>query len=216
MVCNRSGSSAPCVHHSGGRMSLTRSLGLTILIGLVTSAPARADGMIIPFFGANFGGNSGKELASAIDANRIDWGASFAFMSGGVLGLEGDIGQSPDFYGKTSVGKSSVLTATGNLLVGIPFGGQKGFGFRPYALVGAGVLRSNLDAFGNPSGVDTNSAVWDVGGGAMFFFSNHFGLRGDLRYFRTFNSVDFGPIDVTLGQRHINFARASAGLVLRF
>ena len=50
----------------------------------------------------------------------------------------------------------------------------------------------------------------------MFFFSNHFGLRGDLRYFRTFNSVDFGPIDVTLGQRHINFARASAGLVLRF
>jgi opacity protein-like surface antigen len=197
-------------------MSLTRSLGLTILIGLVTAAPARADGMIIPFFGANFGGNSGKELASAVNANRIDWGVSFAFMAGGVVGLEADIGQSPDFYGKTSVGKSSVLTATGNFLIGVPIGGQKGFGFRPYFLAGVGVIRSNLDAFGNSSGVDTNSAAWDIGGGAMFFFSNHVGLRGDLRYFRTFNSVDFGPIDVTLGPRHINFARASAGLVLRF
>jgi hypothetical protein len=197
-------------------MSFTRSLGLTVLIGLITSAPARADGMIIPFFGANFGGNSGKELASALNANRIDWGVSFAFMSGGVLGLEGDIGQSPDFYGKTSVGKSSVLTVTGNLLFGIPIGGQKGFGFRPYALAGVGVIRSNLDAFGNPSGVDTNSAAWDVGGGAMLFFSNHVGLRGDLRYFRSFNSVDFGPIDVSVGVRHINFARASGGLVLRF
>jgi opacity protein-like surface antigen len=172
--------------------------------------------MNIPFLGANFGGNSGKELASAVNSNRIDWGVSFAFMSGGVLGLEGDIGQSPDFYGKTSVGKSSVLTVTGNLLFGIPIGGQKGFGFRPYALAGVGVIRSNLDAFGNPSGVDTNSAAWDVGGGAMLFFSNHVGLRGDLRYSRTFNSVDFGPIDVSVGVRHINFARASGGLVLRF
>ena len=197
-------------------MSLTRSLALTILIGLGSSAPARADGMIIPFLGANFGGNSGKELADAINANRIDWGASFAFMSGGVLGLEADIGQSPDFYGKTSVGKSSVLTATGNLLFGIPIGGQKGLGFRPYALAGVGVIRSNLDAFGNPSGVDTNSAAWDIGGGAMFFFSSHVGLRGDLRYFRSFNSVDFGPIDASVGVRNINFARASAGLVLRF
>ena len=197
-------------------MSLTRSLGLTILIGLVTAAPARADGRLIPFLGANFGGNSGKELASAIDANRIDWGASFAFMSGGVLGLEGDIGQSPDFYGKTSVGKSSVLTATGNFLIGVPIGGQKGFGFRPYFLAGVGVIRSNLDAFGNSSGVDTNSAAWDIGGGAMFIFSNHVGQRGDLRYFRTFNSVDFGPIDVSVGTSRINFARASGGLILRF
>ena len=133
-------------------MSFRQSLALSLLLAVAAPAAARADGMIIPFLGANFGGNSGKELADAINANRIDWGASFAFMSGGVLGLEGDIGQSPDFYGKTSVGKSSVLTATGNLLFGIPIGGQKGLGFRPYALAGVGVIRSNLDAFGNPSG----------------------------------------------------------------
>ena len=53
-------------------------------------------------------------------------------MGGGVLGFEGDIGYSPDFFGKTDIGGSSVLTATGNLVFGIPIGGQKGVGIRPY------------------------------------------------------------------------------------
>src|SRR5215471_21512063 len=197
-------------------MSLKRTLAITALLSLSAPAAARADGFIVPFFGWNFGGNSGKELSGAIDANRVDWGVSLAFMSGGVLGLKADLAHSPDFYGKTDVGGSSVSTATGNLLIGIPIGGQKGVGFRPYGLVGLGVMRSNLDAFGNPSNVNTTSATWDVGGGGMFFFGNHVGVRGDLRYFRTLNSIDFSVIDITLGRRHINFARASAGLVLRF
>jgi opacity protein-like surface antigen len=197
-------------------MVLKPTLALAALVGLVTPASARADGMIVPFVGANFAGNSGKELSNAIDANRIDWGVSLAFMAGGVLGLEADFSRSPDFYGKTDVGGSSVVTATGNLLVGIPVGGQKGVGFRPYVLAGLGVIRSNLDAFGHPSNIDTNSTAWDFGGGAMFFFGNHVGVRGDLRYFRTFGDVDFGVIDITLGRRHLDFARGSAGLIFRF
>jgi len=200
----------------GFRMSLTRSLALTALLGLLAPAPARADGMIVPFVGVNFGGSSGKELSGAIDAKRFNWGVSLAFMTSGVLGLEADIARSPDFYGKSDIGGSSVLTATGNLVVGIPFGGQRGAGFRPYALAGVGVIRSNLDAFGNSSNVDTNSAAWDAGGGAMFFFGNHFGLRGDVRFFRSFSNIDFGVIDFTVGRRHLDFTRASAGLILRF
>ena len=37
---------------------------------------------------------------------------------------------SPDFFGKSHLAGSSVLTATGNLLLGIPIGGQQGWGFR--------------------------------------------------------------------------------------
>lgn len=112
-------------------MALRPVLALTLLLELMAPAAARADGLLIPFVGANFGGNSGKELSDAIDAKRFDWGVSLAYMGGGVFGIEGDIARSPDFYGKTDVGGSSVLTATGNLLLGIPLGGQKGFGFRP-------------------------------------------------------------------------------------
>src|SRR4029078_3573898 len=94
----------------------------------------------------NFAGDSGKEVSDAIDAQRVDWGASLGYMGGGCLGVEADFGYSPDFFGKTDVGGSSVLTATGNLLLGVPIGGQTGVGFRPYALVGIGVVRSKVDA----------------------------------------------------------------------
>jgi opacity protein-like surface antigen len=155
-------------------------------------------------------------LSAAIDAQRIDWGASLAYMGGGILGIEGDIAYSPDFYGKSDLGGSSVLTATGNLLLGIPIGGQTGVGFRPYLLAGLGAIRSQLDVFGEGSRRTETQAAWSVGGGAMFFFGTHVGLRADVRYLRTLEDVDFDLGDLTEARHHLDFARASAGLVIRF
>jgi opacity protein-like surface antigen len=195
-------------------MSLRRIVVLGLVLGVMTPGVAHADGWIIPFWGVNFGGNSGQELANGIDAKRFDWGASLGFMGAGVLGIEADFARSPDFYGRTDVGGSSVFTATGNLLVGIPIGGQKGVGFRPYGLAGLGVIRSKVDAFGDVLSIDNSEAAWDFGGGAMFFFGSHFGLRGEVRYFRTFKAINLlegidrtGPLD---------FTRGSVGLILRF
>jgi hypothetical protein len=44
----------------------------------------------------------------------------------------------PGLLWETDIRRNSVLTATGNLLVGVPIGGQEG-GFRPYVLGGLGV-----------------------------------------------------------------------------
>ena len=193
-------------------MSL-KTLAVTLLLGVLAPATARADGMFVPFVGVNFAGNSGQEISDAIDAQRVDWGLSLAYMGGGVLGVEADFGYSPDFFGKTDIGGSSVLTATGNLLVGIPIGGQTGVGVRPYALVGLGVVRSKVDAFGDIASLDNSKLAWDFGGGLMFFFGTHVGLRGDVRYFRTFGDVDFDPFD---RPQTLVLGRASAGLILRF
>jgi opacity protein-like surface antigen len=193
-------------------MSLRRALAAALLLIVVAPASARADGMIIPFLGVNFGGSCCSELGNAIDAKRYDWGASFTYMGGGVLGIEGDIGYSPDFFGRTDIGSSSVLTATGNLLVGIPIGGQTGVGIRPYALVGLGVVRTKVDGFNTILSLDNSKAAWDFGGGVMFFFGTHVGVRGDVRYFRTFGGVDFLIPD----SKSLDFARGSAGLILRF
>jgi hypothetical protein len=73
----------------GTAMSLTRTLALSLLVGLVAPAAARADGLFVPFIGVNFGGNSGRALSAAIDAERLDWGMSLAYMGGGVLGTRG-------------------------------------------------------------------------------------------------------------------------------
>jgi opacity protein-like surface antigen len=195
-------------------MRLRRTLALGLLLGVSAPAPASADGIIVPFIGVNFAGNSARELSRAIDVKRLDWGASFAFMGGGVLGFEADIAHSPDFFGRTDIAGSSVLTATGSLLIGIPIGGQTGVGFRPYGLAGVGLIRSKVDALRGVPSVDDTKAAWDFGGGAMFFFGTHVGLRVDLRYVRTFSPLDL--IDVIDGRERLDFARASTGLILRF
>ena len=197
-------------------MSFSRTLMLSLLLGLMVPAAARADGMIVPFIGVNFGGNSGRELSAAIDAERLDWGVSFAYMGAGVLGMEADIANSPDFYGKSDLGGSSVLTATGNLLFGIPIGGQHGVGFRPYALMGLGVIRSKVDTFGEDLSRDESEFGWDFGGGAMFFFGSHVGLRAEVRYFRSFGDLDFDLGELVERRGKLDFARASTGLILRF
>jgi len=200
-------------------MCFQRTLGiglLSLVTFTLTPTAAGADGLLVPFMGVNFAGDSGKELENAIDASRFNYGVSFAFMGGGVVGIEADIGYSPDFFGKTDVGGSSVLTFTGNLMFGIPFGGQKGFGIRPYGLVGLGVIRSQVDAFGDVLEVDENEFAWGFGGGVLFFFGSNVGLRTDLRYFRTFGDVDFGLQDLLDDSDKVDFARASAGLILRF
>jgi hypothetical protein len=195
-------------------MPLIRPLAICALFLTATPALARADGFFIPFLGANFGGDSGKELSEAIDANRLNWGFSLGYMGGGVLGLEGDFGYSPDFFGSTDLGGSRVMTFMGNMLLGIPIGGQSGFGVRPYGLIGVGLLRSTVEAF-EVIEIDDNQAAWDFGGGVMLLFGP-VGVRADLRYFRSFGDIDFFGLDILEERGKIDFARASAGFVVRF
>ncbi len=50
----------------------------------------------------------------------------------------------------------------------------------------------------------------------MIFFGAHVGIRGDIRYFRTFGDVDFGPIETSGDSDAVDYTRGSLGLVLRF
>jgi hypothetical protein len=179
---------------------------------------AHADGIFVPFIGWNFGGDAGSDFSDAVDSSRLTYGASLAWMGAGVIGVEGDFGFSPDFFGKTDLGDSSVYTAFGNLLLGVPFGGQRGFGIRPYGLVGVGLVHAEGDAFQTALvELDENKVGWDFGGGVMLFFGTHAGIRGDIRYFRTFEALEVLGID--LGEDSpgdLDFTRGSVGFVFRF
>jgi len=193
-------------------MPLRRTVALSLMLLLGTPAASLADGLFVPFIGVNFGGSAGRQpIADAIDSERLDWGASLAWMGAGVFGFEADLGYSPDFFGRSDVGGSSVLTAMGNVLIGIPLGGQTGFGIRPYGVAGLGVVQSKIDA-----GLDETKAAWDFGGGLMVFFGTHVGIRGDLRYIRTIGRLDFDLTNGIERSRRLDFGRASAGLILRF
>ena len=194
-----------------------RTLIMAALLCGFSAGTARADGLLIPFFGVNFGGDAGSEFGDALDASRYNWGLSLAWMGAGVIGFEGDFGYSQDFFGKTDLGGSSVLTGFGNLLLGVPFGGQQGFGVRPYGLVGIGVIHPEGDAFSDQFELSENKVAWDFGGGVMLFFGSHFGIRGDVRYFRTFEALEILDIELEEeGPGDLDFTRGSFGFVFRF
>jgi len=194
-------------------MRFARTVVFTLLCTVLAPAAARADGFIVPYWGANFSGDSGSELLDAFEAKRNAYGVSLGFMGAGVFGVEADWSYSPDFFGTTDLGGSSVSTLMGNFMIGVPFGGQKGFGVRPYGLAGLGLIHPNGDAFSNVLDFGENKFSWDVGGGVMIFFTSHVGIRGDLRYLRTLQSVDF----LANGNgTDLDFARGSIGFLLRF
>jgi hypothetical protein len=195
---------------------MSRTLFMAALLCGFSAGTARADGLFIPFIGVNFGGDAGGEFGDAVDASRFDWGASIGWMGAGVIGFEGDFGFSPDFFGKTDLGDSSVFTAFGNVLLGIPFGGQRGFGVRPYGLVGVGALYPEGDAFASQVELSEWKVGWDFGGGVMLFFGTHAGIRGDIRYFRTFEALDVLDIEIGNGPGDLDFTRGSVGFVFRF
>ena len=197
-------------------MALRRTLLLASFVALAAPTAARADGLFVPFIGVNFGGAAGRPIVDALESERVDWGASLAWMGAGVIGFEADLGYSPDFFGRSDVAGSSVLTAMGNLLIGVPLGGQSGFGIRPYGLAGLGMVQSKIDAVGGGGALDETKAAFDFGGGVMFFFGTHVGLRTDLRYVRTIGRLDFDLTDGFERSRRLDFGRASVGLILRF
>ncbi len=188
-------------------------------VGVMTAAPAYADGFVTPFVGVNFSGAVGEALKNAVDDNsKLTYGVSLGWMGGGIIGVEGDIGYAPKFFAPTAnIGKTNVLTAMGNVIVGIPIGGQHGGGIRPYIVGGAGLLRTNVTSSLSSLQLDNSSAGFDVGGGINGYFADHIGIRGDVRYFREFSARDANTaLGFALGTGHLDFWRGTVGLVFRF
>jgi hypothetical protein len=197
-------------------------IAAAVVLSASAAAPrnASADWLLTPFLGSTFGGNaniadvSGSSFSNEFE-QKVNYGASLAWMGAGIVGFEVDFGYSPNFFGATDsasfdlIGDGNVTTAMGNLVVGAPLGPV-----RPYASGGIGLIASRVD---NPSQfftkASTNDLGMDVGGGVMFLGGN-VGVRGDLRYFRSLNNNDANSVDFSLGD--FRFWRGSVGVTFKF
>jgi opacity protein-like surface antigen len=182
-------------------MTLRTKLAFVLTALLLTPEAALADSTFTVWLGTNFA----QERADG----RTAFGFSGTSMSEGIIGAEIDFGYSPSFFGEESVfGNNNLLTLVGNLIVGVPLGGDFGPSVRPYASGGAGLIRSKIDLF--ETEISSNDFGIDFGGGLMVFFNDRVGVRGDLRYFRTgFDDLDFLDFD------KVTFWRASIGVTIR-
>ena len=187
-----------------------RALVVTGTIALVlTPIQARADGFITPWVGSAFGsGFSNGRTAIGVDAGA---------MGGGILGGELDFGYSPSFFGtKNDFGNNTIINLMGNLLLGVPIGGTHGSSVRPYVVGGIGLLRTQIDG-GTIAKVSSSDNMfgWDAGAGVMANFSEHVGLRLDVRYLRGTHEMNTGVSAIDLNGNRIHFWRPSTGVVLR-
>jgi outer membrane protein with beta-barrel domain len=175
------------------------------LAAVLAPAYARAEGYVNPWAGVQFG--------SDIQNGRGGFGVNAGGMGNGIVGGEVGLGFSPSFFGtKNDFGNNTVLDLMGNVIVGVPIGGTRGGGARPYFTGGVGLIRTQIDG-GNVFQVasSNNQFGYNVGGGAMGFFNDHVGVRGDVRYLRTVTGDVVNGLD--LGDFH--FWRASFGVVIR-
>jgi Outer membrane protein beta-barrel domain len=166
---------------------------------MAAPSTARADGYLSPYVGVNFGGDTTK--------NSSVYGGSLGYL-GHSAGFEVDFGYTPNFFGSDTLDvDGKVSTLMGNLLIG-----GRHAGFSPYLALGAGLLRTDVSGVVDVFDVSETKNNWggNFGGGA-FIGGGSITVRGDVRYFKSFDtSGDFPQIT---GNK-LGFWRATVGVGL--
>lgn len=190
----------------------TRTLWMSVLAAVMlasSASPARAQSTYLtPYVGSSFN--------STFDdyefGTKLHYGATLTHF-GSAVGFEVDFGYSPTFFepGEDELfdfeSRGNVTTLMGNLVLG---GG--GGGFKPYASGGIGLMRSRIEGFSELLDWSDNGFGMNVGAGVRVG-GGHFGLRGDIRYFRQLSELS--PFDgLDLGD--FSFWRSSIGVSLGF
>jgi opacity protein-like surface antigen len=192
--------------------TLFARVGLALLILIAVAPDVGAQSYISPLVGYDFGGDSVCMQLTGCEKKQLNVGVALGRL-GSVFGYETDFGYTKDFYGSAPGVTSSLLTIMGNVMF-VPAVGP----VRPYALAGFGLIRSQVDVsrgtFIGESG--NNDIGWDVGGGVFVFLGEHIGLRGDIRYFHSFEEFTVAGFPLGDADADVDFGRASAALVLKF
>ena len=187
-------------------------IGAALLVA-VMPAPAGADWLFTPSIGSTFGtGDNSRE--------HFTYGMALGWMGAGVFGWEADFSFTPEFFEGNDDdfdfdGGSNVVTAMGNAIIGVPIGGQRDAGFRPYLTGGIGMLQAEARDSDDLFHVDNSEFGFNVGAGVLGFFSDHVGIRGDVRYLRSFIDPDEdNEFDIDVG--NFDYWRGVGGVTFRW
>ena len=149
-------------------------------------------------------------MSVLIDANTK------GLPKGSIVGFESELGYTKNFFGETSNQTSNVLTFMGNFMLAPKIGPVQ-----PYGLVGLGLIRTSVEGPG--ASTDQNQFGWDIGGGLMVLFGQHVGVRGEVRYFHSLETLDFLNVPdlpdlptLGLGGTKLDYGRAAVGVVFKF
>ena len=173
---------------------------------------AAAQGFVSPFLDTTLSSPSVSSTSS-----RPGFGVSFGNI-GKIVGAEAEIGYQPEVINNiaNSLARNRVFVFSGNMLIGPTIGR-----FKAYGAFGAGNLNLNVTRLStlvipNPESISNNYFTFNVGGGVMGFFTDHLGVRGDLRYFRAYGFKVTDLENAGLALDGFDFWRAGIGFVAKF
>lgn len=194
------------IQNRGWRLSTALAL---LAIAAVPRA-AVAQGFISPSYGYNFGGDAGCLTAVDCKDKNWNWGISFGAL-GSVVGFEGEITHTDKFTGETTVVTSKVTTYMANLMLAPKISIVQPFGF-----VGAGMIRTEAEDLVTTISDSESTVGWTIGGGLIIYVQRHIGLKGDIRYYHSFEATDLIGFEIGSDRNKVDFGRAAFGVVFKF
>ena len=193
------------------RRSWLHILAVLILALVGSARRADAQGFISPFLGYNFSGDAGCPQITDCEDKHANYGVAFGAL-GSIVGFEAELARTNDFFGASPNQTTNVLTFMGNFMLAPKFGP-----IQPYGVIGLGLIRTSVEATATSASSDNNQWGWDGGGGLMVFFGQHVGIRGEVRYFHSFQILDFTNFpNVTINDTKLDFGRVAGAVVFKF
>jgi len=202
---------------------------LAVLFAAIAS-PAAADWQFTPFFGWTFAGST--TLNDLEDASRLthwNFGGTVTVTGRGALGLEAYFAFTPGFFKNADnlppgsppnfgVKGSRTYALMGNLVLTAPKKWTE-YGLRPYVSGGFGALHASQTCCEAPDEILSYSRTtvgYNLGGGAVGFFTDRTGVRFDLRYIGNLHDADEDPAVAQIGRLHLRYWTTAIGVVLRY
>jgi len=205
---------------------MLRALVVSCVCLLAAPATAAAEWHITPLVGMTFAGKTTiTDLDQATGKRHPDVGVSVTLLGEGIVGVEGLVTLTPGFFqsGRESglfppaaqnsfVDESRLWSVMGNVVVTVPRRWTEYF-LRPFVSGGFGMMRVSKLETGAVFSTSTNLLGYNIGGGAVGFFTGSTGIRLDLRYFSTVHGTDHP--EIAFGDLHLRYMTATVGLVIR-
>jgi Outer membrane protein beta-barrel domain len=183
---------------------------VAVMMALGLPAPASADWLLTAIAGTTVRTTTGFVDLDSTAANRHPiFGVSMTVLSSGVFGVETEATIVPSiFTGHQLVDSSRVVTAGASLVLAVP---RRMLRIRPYAVVGADLVRTTTDAVLLP--IASTLPAMHFGGGVWVPVARRVAVRADVRFMRT-TTGDDGAF--ALHDGYVETWRITAGVAWRF
>jgi len=194
-------------------------LAAGVLLALTFPSAAAAEWHFTPTIGWTFAADTNLTDPD-FGTSKVHWnlGGSVALLGAGILGVEGTVVWTPGFFSgdnKVLVSKSHAVAMMGNVVLTTPRKWTE-YNLRPVLSGGFGFL--GVSRTENLFPDNWNTPAFNIGGGAIGFFSKRTGVRFDLRYYNSLHRGEDGcpPIGARLPPGcHVRYMTASVGVVIR-